>query len=561
MTDQLTSIALPRPAAAPDAGPLDDRLYDLVETRVRRLISDNPILATYLGIHTEDSRLGDASRDAVLAEIAADRAHLAEVEALDDAGLSPAARFERDLELHNLRLGLYEHDEIRRWERRSSSAGELGDAIFLLFARGAAPLSERLARIADRLEEAPAFLEQGKTRAVGQQVAIWQRTEARYAADLPSLFAEVRSAAEGVIDGAELEAARAAPSAAPTPRWRHTRAWIEQTIADASDDWPLGAERYDELVRLRAFGDLDSDAILQIGQDQLQANLEGRRAAGARARPRRRHADDHRAPEGRPAGHVRGGARRLPRGHGPGPRLPHRARPGHDPGRRADRGHRDPGVPALGDAVRGLLLARPLRRRPARHLRRDAGRRQRPQRDARALPGVDLQHQHPRGVPGPPPAARGRVAPSVADADAHRGARVRRGLGHVLRADDARGGLRRRSGVPRGHVHRRRVARLPDHPRRPDAPGRADARRGDRLPRRAHGVRGRERAGRGPALHVHAGLPAELPAGQGPDPRPARGRAPPARGRLLAQGRSTTRCCATARCRSASTAACCGTRA
>ncbi len=140
MTDQLTSIALPRPAAAPDAGPLDDRLYDLVETRVRRLISDNPILATYLGIHTEDSRLGDASRDAVLAEIAADRAHLAQVEALDDAGLSPAARFERDLEVHNLRLGLYEHDEIRRWERRSSSAGELGDAIFLLFARGAAPL-------------------------------------------------------------------------------------------------------------------------------------------------------------------------------------------------------------------------------------------------------------------------------------------------------------------------------------------------------------------------------------------------------------------------------------
>ena len=209
MTDQLTSIALPRPAAAPDAGPLDDRLYDLVETRVRRLISDNPILATYLGIHTEDSRLGDASRDAVLAEIAADRAHLAEIEALDDAGLSPAARFERDLELHNLRLGLYEHDEIRRWERRSTSAGELGDAIFLLFARGAAPLSERLARIADRLEEAPAFLEQGKTRAVGQQVAIWQRTEARYAADLPSLFAEVRAAAEGVIDGAELEAARA----------------------------------------------------------------------------------------------------------------------------------------------------------------------------------------------------------------------------------------------------------------------------------------------------------------------------------------------------------------
>ena len=186
--------------------------------------------------------------------------------------------------MHNLRLGLYEHDEIRRWERRSSSAGELGDAIFLLFARGAAPLSERLARIADRLEEAPAFLEQGKTRAVGQQVAIWQRTEARYAADLPSLFAEVRAAAEGVDRRRGAEAARAGDRRRQR-RAAGTRGWLEQTIADASDDWPLGAERYDELVRLRAFGDLDSDAILQIGQDQLQANLEGRRAAARELDP------------------------------------------------------------------------------------------------------------------------------------------------------------------------------------------------------------------------------------------------------------------------------------
>ena len=359
MTDQLTSIALPRPAAAPDAGPLDDRLYDLVETRVRRLISDNPILATYLGIHTEDSRLGDASRDAVLAEIAADRAHLAEVEALDDAGLSPAARFERDLELHNLRLGLYEHDEIRRWERRSSSAGELGDAIFLLFARGAAPLSERLARIADRLEGAPAFLEQGKTRAVGPQVAIWQRTEARYAADLPSLFAEVRSAAEGVIDGAELKRLERAIGGANAALEAHA-AWIGQTIADASDDWPLGRRA------LRRAGPPAGLRRPRLGRDPpdrpgpAPGQPRGATRGGARARPRRRHADDHRAAQERPAGDVRGGARRLPRGHGPVPRLPHRARPGHDPGRRADRGDRDPGIPALGDA-----RSRPTSRPPA----------------------------------------------------------------------------------------------------------------------------------------------------------------------------------------------------
>jgi uncharacterized protein (DUF885 family) len=278
MIKQLPDVELPRPAPVADAGPLDDTLYDLVETRVRRLLVDNPIVATFLGIHTEDHRLGDPSRDAVLDEIDADQAHLAAVEGLDSVGLSPAARFERDLELHNLRLGLFDSDVIRRWERRSTAAGEIGDAVFLLFARGAAPLGERIERIADRLDEAPGFLERSKTRATGPQVAVWQRTEARYAADLPGLFAEVRTAAAGVLGGAALAHLDRAIAGANAALEAYG-GWLTGTLADATDDWPIGAERYDELVRLRAFEDLDADSILEIGQEQLRVNLEARRAA------------------------------------------------------------------------------------------------------------------------------------------------------------------------------------------------------------------------------------------------------------------------------------------
>ncbi len=284
MIKQLPDVDLPRPAPVADAGPLDDMLYDLVETRVRRLLVDNPIVATFLGIHTEDHRLGDPSRDAVLGEIAADQSHLGAIEALDPAGLSPSARFERDLELHNLRLGLFDSDEVRRWERRSTAAGELGDAVFLLFARGAAPLGERIERIADRLAEAPAFLEHSKTRAAGPQVAVWQRTEARYAADLPGLFAEVRAAADGVLDPAALARLDRSISGANAALEAYG-GWVTGTLADATDDWPLGAERYDQLVRLRAFEDLDADAILAIGHEQLRVNLEARRAAAREIDP------------------------------------------------------------------------------------------------------------------------------------------------------------------------------------------------------------------------------------------------------------------------------------
>jgi len=287
MTERLAGVDLPRPSRAPDPGPLDDALYDLVETRVRRILSDNPVYATGLGIHTEDHRLGDASRDAVLAEIADDRAHLAAVEALDDAGLSRDARFERDLEVHNVRRTLFDATEVRRWERSGTAAAELGDAVFLLFARGAAPLAERLERIADRLEQAPAFIEASKSRAVGPQVAQWQQVEARYARDLPSLFRSVRETAgspAAALPRAELARLDRAIDAANVALEAYG-AWLTDSLASATDDWPLGRERYDELVRLRAFGDLDAEAILQIGHDQLQANLEGRRAAGREVDP------------------------------------------------------------------------------------------------------------------------------------------------------------------------------------------------------------------------------------------------------------------------------------
>jgi uncharacterized protein (DUF885 family) len=115
-------------------------------------------------------------------------------------------------------------------------------------------------------------------------VAVWQQVEARYAADLPSLFAEVRATAGPIFDERALARLDRAIGAANVALEAHA-AWVTGTLADATDDWPLGRERYDELVRLRDFGDLDADAILEIGQDQLRANLEARRAAARELDP------------------------------------------------------------------------------------------------------------------------------------------------------------------------------------------------------------------------------------------------------------------------------------
>jgi uncharacterized protein (DUF885 family) len=284
VTASLDDFALTRPGPAPDRGPLDDRFYDLVEGRFRRIVRDHPDFATFIGIHTEDHRLADGERDAVLGEIAADRVHLAAVEAIDPAELSAEARFERDLEIHNLRRDLFDADVQRIWERRSTALDGVGDPLFALFARDFAPLPDRLDAIASRLEATPAFLQASRSRAVVPQVRLWQTIEIETAGEIPALFDEIVTAGETVLAPPELRRLRKAADGARSAVADY-RAWLESTLASGTDDWPLGTERYDALVGLRAFDGLDADDILAIGEEQLARNVEARVAVAREIDP------------------------------------------------------------------------------------------------------------------------------------------------------------------------------------------------------------------------------------------------------------------------------------
>ena len=285
MTISRDAIQLSRPGPAAQPGPLDDRLYDLVEERFRRLVKASPILATYLGIHSEDDRLGDGTRDAVLGELEADKAHLAAVDGLDPDGLSAEAQLERDVELHNVRRAIFDTETVRTWERRSTALDAAGDALFLLFARDFAPLGERLASIASRLEALPGHLDEHRTRAIVPQVRLWQKLEIESAGELPTFLAEIVAASDGVLDPTERKRLQRAVTNAERAIGEYVE-FLTASLARGTDDWALGRERYDELVSLRAFDGLDADAILEIGWQQLADNKAARVAAAREIDPR-----------------------------------------------------------------------------------------------------------------------------------------------------------------------------------------------------------------------------------------------------------------------------------
>ena len=86
---------LPRPVSKPTAGPLDYQFWNIVEADFRRLVANHPIYATYLGIHDSDYKLDDATRDAIVQELADSHRNLRELVGIDPAGLSESVRLER----------------------------------------------------------------------------------------------------------------------------------------------------------------------------------------------------------------------------------------------------------------------------------------------------------------------------------------------------------------------------------------------------------------------------------------------------------------------------------
>lgn len=286
MTDSRPSLypELPRPTSTGPAGRLDEALYDLVEARFERLLRDNPILATAIGIHEHDDELGDAGVDALLAETEADKAHLAMVESLDPAELSESARFERDLEIHNLRQATFVTETLRIWERRSVALDHVGDGLFLLFVRDHAPLAERLEAIAGRLEATPGFLVAARSRARVPQVRLWQQIEIASASELPSFLDEIVAASDGVVGERERRRLERAVDGAKIAIAEH-RGWLVDTLATGTDEWAAGRELHDATIAHRAFDDLDSDEILELGLEALAREHEARAAAAREIDP------------------------------------------------------------------------------------------------------------------------------------------------------------------------------------------------------------------------------------------------------------------------------------
>ena len=262
----------------------DARFDRTIDRWFRDQLRMHPEVATFFGLHDHDGELGSGGREAVDEEIDFYRSTIDELSGIDPGQLTPERALDRDLAIHQARLGLYWQSEYRPWAGSSGGAEHIGGALFPLFTRDFAPLRDRLASITERLEAAPRFLGETRER-VTDPVRLWTEIDIQSTEQLPAFLDTILSAARAeAADDATSDRLASAITAARAALDQHA-AWLRSDVLPrANGDWAAGRERFEEMVSLREL-EADADEILAVGEELLVSEKAARDALLAEIEP------------------------------------------------------------------------------------------------------------------------------------------------------------------------------------------------------------------------------------------------------------------------------------
>jgi uncharacterized protein (DUF885 family) len=262
----------------------DARFDRTIDRWFRDQLTMRPDVATHFGIHDRDGELAAGGRDAIDEEIAFFRRTIDELSALDPTELSDERALDRDLAIHQARLGLFWQVEYRRWAGSSEGAGDIGEALFPLFTRDFAALDVRLASIAGRLEAAPRYLVESRER-VTDPVRLWTEIDLESTRMLPGFLDTILAAARTESRDEDLAARLATAVDRAKAALEEHSAWLRGDVLPRADgQWKAGPERFEEMLRLREL-EADGDAILAVGEELLASEKDARDALASEIDP------------------------------------------------------------------------------------------------------------------------------------------------------------------------------------------------------------------------------------------------------------------------------------
>ncbi len=135
----------------------------LAEYYYRELVSRNPVTATWLGEHSFDGLLPETGAEAIDRHLSFLRELRSAFSSMPENELSVDERIDRESIVHFADQQIFRDEDLQMWKMGRDLALTIGDALFLLFIRDFAPLSERVKSMIMRLKAVPMFLMSGRT--------------------------------------------------------------------------------------------------------------------------------------------------------------------------------------------------------------------------------------------------------------------------------------------------------------------------------------------------------------------------------------------------------------
>ena len=224
----------------------------------------HPELATSLGDHRFDDRLGDPSPAARADERRFLDGWAARLDTLDLGALSAEHRVDAAMMADSVARQVFELDELAEYTWNPLLANP-GRAIYQLLARDFAPLPDRLASVAGRLAEVPAVLAEAR-RQLGAMPRVHLETAIGQFDGTIALVGKELDAALTAAPGSEPRLAEVRPAALEA--LAEHRAWLSARLASAAPgpdgdrDPRIGPERFARKLSLTLSAAADADAIL-----------------------------------------------------------------------------------------------------------------------------------------------------------------------------------------------------------------------------------------------------------------------------------------------------------
>lgn len=260
-------------AQAPARTAADEAFENLAHEYLSDLTNVSPVGATRLGDHRADGKLDQVDAKARRRRTSLYEEYRDALGGIDRDALSRANQVDAALLAHEIESALWSQDVFEAWAWDPTVYVDIaGNGLYGLVARDFAPLGERLANAASRLEQLPRFFRQARASLVPARVpkvhAETAVAQNRGLESIIELMIVPRLEALPADQRARLDAAIATASAAIDDH----QAWLEtELLPRAEGDFRIGATLFDAKLHFALNSPLTRREVVARAESEYQA--------------------------------------------------------------------------------------------------------------------------------------------------------------------------------------------------------------------------------------------------------------------------------------------------